>query len=101
MSISASAIPVSVVVVSRDRPDALYRCVLGLSQLQYNPFEVIVVADAKGLARLDCFDDKIKTVLFEEANISVARNLGVAHAAGEVIAYIDDDAVPEPTFLFF
>jgi GT2 family glycosyltransferase len=101
MSISASAIPVSVVVVSRDRPDALYRCVLGLSQLQYNPFEVIVVADAKGLARLDCFDDKIKTVLFEEANISVARNLGVAHAAGEVIAYIDDDAVPEPTWLSF
>lgn len=60
MSISASAISVSVLVISRERPDALYRCVLGLSQLQYNPFEVIVVADAKGFAKFDCFDDKIK-----------------------------------------
>ena len=95
MSISVSPVPVSVVVVSRDRPDALYRCVLGLSQLQYNPFEIVVVADADGLAALDCFDGKIKTVLFEKANISAARNLGVDHAAGEVIAFIDDDAVSD------
>lgn len=95
------SIPVSVVVVSRNRPDALYRCVLGLSQLQFNPFEVIVVADAAGVAALGAFDGQIKTVLFDEANISAARNLGVAHAAGEVIAFIDDDAVPEPTWLSF
>ena len=101
MSISVSAVPVSVVVVSRDRPDALYRCILGLSQLQYNPFEIVVVADADGLAALDCFDGKIKTVLFEKANISAARNLGVDHAAGEVIAFIDDDAVSEPTWLSY
>ena len=64
MSISVSAVPVSVVVVSRDRPDALYRCVLGLSQLQYNPFEIVVVADADGLAALDCFDGKVVREFF-------------------------------------
>jgi GT2 family glycosyltransferase len=101
MSIPVSAVPVSVVVVSRDRPDALYRCVLGLSQLQFNPFEIIVVTDISGQAAIAAFDGQIKTVLFEEANISAARNLGVANAAGEVIAFIDDDAVPEPTWLSF
>ncbi|MEP0218303.1 glycosyltransferase [Parasphingorhabdus sp.] len=94
-------IPVSVVVVSRDRPDALFRCVLGLSQLQYTPFEIVVVADSRGLAALKEFDGKIKTVLFEEANISAARNLGVGCAAGEIIAFIDDDAVPEPSWLSY
>ena len=43
-------LPVSVVVVSRGRPEALKRCLLGLSQLQYDPFELIVVADPAGMA---------------------------------------------------
>ncbi|MCB2123539.1 MAG: glycosyltransferase, partial [Rhodobacteraceae bacterium] len=28
-----------------------------------------------------------------------ARNLGLAAAAGEIVAFIDDDAVPEPRWL--
>lgn len=74
---------------------------MGLSQVQYNPFEIVVVADAKGLAALGRFDGQIKTILFEEANISAARNLGVSHAAGDVVAFIDDDAVPKPTWLSY
>ena len=96
-----SAIPVSVVVVSRDRPKALLRCLTGVSQLYYPNFEVIVVADPRGLTAVQ--DSKwapsVKLIAFDEANISTARNLGVAQAAGEVVAFIDDDAVPEPTWL--
>ena len=40
---------VSVVVVSRARPDALTRCISGLAQVQYQPFEIIVVADPSGI----------------------------------------------------
>ena len=43
----------------------------------------------------------MKSVEFGEANISRARNLGIAEAAGEIVAFIDDDAVPEPTWLQF
>jgi len=88
---------VSVVVVSRGRPRALARCLEGLRQLYHRNFEVVVVADPGGMevAR----DRPIKAVAFDEANISVARNLGVAAAAGEIVAFIDDDAVPEPTWL--
>ena len=92
-------IPVSVVVVSRDRPEALRRCILALSQVQYSPFEIVVVSDAVGLAAVKKYEKHIKFVSFGDANISIARNLGVSHAAGEVIAFIDDDSVPEPTWL--
>lgn len=89
--------PVSVVVVSRQRPRELRRCLLGLSQLAHGNHEVIVVADPAGLAAAAAFG--VRTVAFDEANISMARNLGAVAAKGEVLAFIDDDAVPEPQWL--
>ena len=96
-----SQVPVSVVVVSRDRPMALRRCLAGLAQLQYDPFEIVVVADAQGCAAVAGSDlaTHIKIVPFEQPNISEARNLGISHSAGDIIAFIDDDAVPEPSWL--
>ncbi|MFZ5963119.1 glycosyltransferase family 2 protein [Thalassococcus sp. BH17M4-6] len=92
---------VSVVVVSRDRPAALTRCLTGLSQLDHPRFEVIVVACPHGIAAVQGRADAelIKQVPFDEANISAARNLGIAQAAGDIVAFIDDDAVPEPLWL--
>ena len=92
---------VSVVIVSRDRPAALVRCLTGVAQLQYPSFEVVIVADPGGIAAAEAWDDgsAIKCVSFDEPNISAARNLGLAHAAGDIVAFIDDDAVPEPQWL--
>ncbi|AXI44672.1 glycosyl transferase family 2 [Sulfitobacter sp. SK012] len=94
-------ITVSVVIVSRDRAQALMRCLLGVSQLQFPAFEVIVVADPTGIAAAEKmpFAELLKLVPFDEANISEARNLGLVHAAGDVVAFIDDDAIPEPQWL--
>ena len=96
-----TAIPVSVVVVSSHRPQALIRCLTGLSQLRYAPFEVIVVAcpDGIGAVRRWPMSAHVTVIEFDEANISAARNMGLAAAAGEVVAFIDDDAVPEPGWL--
>lgn len=96
-------LPVSIVVVSRNRPEALKRCLLGLSQLQYPSFEIVVVTDPKGIksAQDQPFSDDLKLLPFDEPNISAARNLGLIHAAGEIVAFIDDDAVPEPQWLRF
>lgn len=97
------ALTVSVVIVSHGRPDALRRCLLGVAQLTYDPFEVVVVADAAGRTALRGLPEAahVKLVAFDEANISAARNAGIAAAAGEVVAFIDDDSVPEPTWLTY
>lgn len=92
---------VSIIVVSRGRAADLPLCLLGISQLDYPSFEVVLVADSEGIdaARNLTFFDDLKVVEFNKANISAAHNLGIAEAAGEVVAFIDDDAVPEPTWL--
>ncbi len=96
-----TGIAVSVIVVSRDRPKALLRCLTGLRQLFYDPFEVIVVADPSGITALQEAGvlRTVKHAVFDKHNISAARNIGLGLASGEVIAFIDDDAVPEPTWL--
>ena len=90
---------VSVIVVSRGRPAALALCLTGLFQLDYPAFEVIVVADAGSRPGVGVHQRRVKLVHFEAPNISAARNAGLGQAAGEIVAFIDDDAVPEPTWL--
>ena len=92
---------ISVVIVSRERPAALRRCLIAVSQMFFRPFEVVVVADHASCLSLRALPQAafIKLVEFDEPNISAARNAGIVAAAGDVIAFIDDDAVPEPTWL--
>jgi glycosyltransferase involved in cell wall biosynthesis len=44
---------------------------------------------------LEEFAGRIKTVSCPEPNIARSRNLGIVAAAAEIIAFTDDDAIPE------
>lgn len=94
--------PVSVIVVSRGRPRSLRRTLMGLSQQIYPEFEIIVVTDGEGVNAVQFleFGHQLKLVEFDVPNISAARNHGVGAAAGEIVAFIDDDAVPETGWLW-
>lgn len=89
----------SVVVVSRGRPLSLARTLLGLEQQAHPAFEVVVVADPPGIAAAAPWAGRVKAVPFDRPNISAARNLGLLASAGEAVAFLDDDAVPEPLWL--
>ena len=96
-----SAPSVSVVIVSHGRPESLLWCLSALAGVAYQPFEIVVVADLAACAYVgeSPYAGRIKLVAFEEPNIAAARNKGVAEAAGEIIAFIDDDAAAEPLWL--
>ncbi|MDO9524037.1 MAG: glycosyltransferase [Gemmobacter sp.] len=92
--------PVSVIIVSRGRPDALLTALAGVAQSDHPTLEVVVVACPAGVSevRKSRFQGQVKLAEFDEPNISRARNLGLALAAAPVVAFLDDDAVPEPTW---
>lgn len=92
---------VSIIIVSRGRPQTLMLCLNGVSRLLYSRYEIIVVSDPDGAnaVRQSEFSDTVKLLVFDEANISTARNLGIAAAGGDIVAFVDDDAVPEPAWL--
>lgn len=90
----------SVVVVSHGRAQALARCLTGLWKMEATGVEIIVVADPEGLAaaRALPFHNSLKTAEQSLPHISAARNDGLVRAAGDIVAFIDDDAVPEPSW---
>ena len=94
-----TTISVSVIVASRGRPEPLRRCLRGIDGLYHDMFEVIVVTDRAGLDAVRGWDRRIKTQLFEEPNLSRARNIGLRLSACDIVAFIDDDSIPEPTWL--
>ncbi|MBL4916529.1 glycosyltransferase family 2 protein [Szabonella alba] len=90
---------VSLILVSRHRSAALLRALTAVAQMDHPEFEVIVVADPAAAAAVRAGGWPVRMVEFDEANISAARNLGLGLAAAPVVAFLDDDAVPEPTWL--
>ncbi|SMO95372.1 glycosyltransferase family 2 protein [Paracoccus laeviglucosivorans] len=91
---SMSAVRASVIVVSRHRPRQLAQCLGALTAQTHPAIEVVLVADPGSVGI--CPDLPVKRVAFDRPNISQARNLGIAQAAGDVVLFIDDDALAEP-----
>lgn len=93
--------PVSIVVCTYNRDWVLEKCLEGLRQLDYPEFEVIVV-NGPSTDSTDAVISRFPEVQRVEnprRNLSVSRNLGIAAAAGEIVAFIDDDAMPAADWL--
>lgn len=106
---SADALRVSVVVATYRRPELLARCLRALADLDYDPasYEVIVADDAA--------DDSTRQQVHGIAGHTnaalvyasvtrnhgpaAARNVGWRQARAPIIAFTDDDCVPDPGWL--
>ncbi len=90
-------VTISVVVNTCDRRDALRTLLYSLNHQSYPKFEVIVVVgptqdDSEDMVRAE-FGDRVHLASCPHFNLSCSRNVGLAHAAGDVVAFIDDDSV--------
>lgn len=100
----AHAPMISVVIPTHNRPDRLQRCLTGVMSAVYRPFEVIVVDNAPAQpadVMVEAFARAlpIRYVREDRRGVSWARNRGLKEAQGELIAFIDDDVVPDPNWL--
>ena len=97
---AALPLSMSVVVCTRDRPEALRRCLAALAALDPAPDEVVVVdnAPADGATRrvVEAAPGAVRYVAEPEPGLSAARNAGLRAATGDVVAYTDDDVEVHP-----
>ena len=96
------SLKVSIVICTYNRAAFLRRTLYSLKRLNYKNFEVIVVNGPSD----DCTDEvieqfktSIKVARNDLKNLSVSRNIGIQYAAGDIVAFIDDDAIPDEYWL--
>lgn len=93
----------SVVINTVNRADSLDRTLRGLEKLRYTPFEVVVVNGPSTDTTEDVlrrWSPRLRIGRCPEATLGRSRNIGIGLAAGEIVAFIDDDAVPRPDWLY-
>jgi GT2 family glycosyltransferase len=77
-------------------------CCEGLLRLEYPNFEVIVVNDVSTDATAEIVSPySFRLISTENRGLSNARNTGWQEAKGDIVAYIDDDAYPDPHWLTY
>jgi GT2 family glycosyltransferase len=96
---------ITVVVPTKDRPEALGRCLSALAAQSLAPAEVVVVddrsADARAVARMAATAGRgrVRLVAGQGRGPAAARNLGARTASARVVAFTDDDCRPDPGWL--
>jgi GT2 family glycosyltransferase len=88
-----------VVVPTAGRREPLARLLTALCAGARRPDEIVVVDQARPPASLPPAPCAVRHVPDDRRGLSAARNLGVRHARGAVVAFIDDDCLPDPGWL--
>ncbi len=93
---------ISVVVCSYNGAHIIRDCMEGLKRLDYPNYEVIVVNDGSTDRTSDIAAEYgVRVITTKNRGLSSARNIGMDAATGEIIAYTDDDARPDPHWLTY
>jgi len=93
---------VSVVVCSYNGQRTIRDTFEALQRIEYPHFEVILVDDgSKDSTAAIGREFGVRVISTENRGLSSARNSGYHAATGEIIAYIDDDAYPDPHWLYY
>lgn len=93
----------SVVINTLNRAESLRRTLESFRWIGYpGQFEVIVIngpsTDATSQVLRE-FAGRIRVGSCSQPNLSMSRNVGICMARGDLVAFVDDDAIPEPEWL--
>ncbi|MFJ6678312.1 glycosyltransferase [Microbacterium sp. NPDC091382] len=92
---------VSVIVAHYEQPEQLARCLAALAGQDHpaDRLEVIVADDGSVSEPVVPAGVRLVRQPDEGFRLAAVRNLGAAHATGEVLVFLDADTVPEPGFV--
>jgi len=95
--------PISVVICAYNAERTMDACLASLRALRYPNYEVIVVNDGSTDRTLEIAQRYPEVRIFSQENrgLSAARNLGLEHASGLIVAYTDSDCVVDPDWLTY
>lgn len=104
MSHSPTGETVSVVVCTLGQQSSLRGTVDAVLAQTYTDLDVLVVDNDPGSGRTaellaDFADHRLRVIPEPVRGLSVARNTGLRAARGHLVAYTDDDALPDPTWI--
>jgi glycosyltransferase involved in cell wall biosynthesis len=94
---------VSVVICTRNRPGFLKNCLTHLQQQRCKPAEIIVVDNASTTAETREVAAQFENVIYVRegrAGLDLARNRGAMTATSEIVAFTDDDTIPDPFWVY-
>ncbi|MGI8622214.1 MAG: glycosyltransferase, partial [Solirubrobacteraceae bacterium] len=98
--LDASAPQISLVICTYNGSGTLTETLDAVARLDYPSYEVIVVDDGSTDASAEIAAGRGHRVIStQNQGLSAARNVGLQAAGGEIVAYLDDDAAPDPHWL--
>lgn len=92
----------TVAICTRERPDDLERALTAIATQQHRPHEVLVVDNTPvtdGTRQVVARHHGVRYLREDRRGLNVARNRAMLEARGDIVAFTDDDAAPEPEWL--
>lgn len=94
---------VSVIVVTHNCESSIKRCLTGLLNQTYpkHLFEILVIdcgSTDSTLKKVEAFSS-VKCIRVDKLNVSQARNMGIIHSNGDIVAFCDAIARPSQAWL--
>jgi O-antigen biosynthesis protein len=91
---------ISVVVCSYNGSATIRDTLQACLRIDYPDYEIIVINDGSKDSTREIADEfPVKVVHTRNRGLSNARNRGIVEATGEIVAFTDDDAMPDPLWL--
>ncbi len=91
----------TVVICTRNRPEALRNCIAELARQSFLSYEILVVENNRVVTEAQSIAASFgaRYLLCTHLGLSAARNAGFHASRTEFVAYLDDDATADPDWL--
>ncbi|WP_040398411.1 glycosyltransferase family 2 protein, partial [Cesiribacter andamanensis] len=98
-----ATVPVSVVICTRNRPALLQNCLELLRNQRCQPQEILVVDNASSDKATEAVVNQYPEVRYTyeaRGGLDIARNTGIRLASCPLVAFLDDDVVAHPLWVY-